>query len=77
MLILLLCQITNGYMRSENIDETSSAFMDEKESFTLFSSQTQSYLNTSISLNQTGYLPGSVVNITLVLNNNFSLSLTK
>jgi len=66
-------------MRSENIeniDETSSTFMDEKESFRLFSSQTQSYLNTSISLNQTSYLPGTVVNITLTLNNNFSLSLT-
>jgi len=76
VLILLLCQVTNGYMRSENIDETSSTFIDEKESFRLFSSQTQSNLNTSISLNQTSYLPGSFVNITLTLKNNFSLSLT-
>jgi len=75
VLNLLLCQVTIGYLRSENIDETSSAFVDEKESFTLFSSQTPSYLNTSILLNQTSYLPGSVVNITLTLNNNFSQSL--
>jgi len=73
---LLFCKVTNGYMGSENINETSTAFVDEKESFTLFSSQTQSYLNTSISLNQTSYLPGSVVNITLTLNNNFSQSMT-
>ncbi|HEC36865.1 hypothetical protein LCGC14_0766620 [marine sediment metagenome] len=76
VLILLLYQVSNGNKRTEKIDETSSVFVDEKESFKLFSSETQSSLNTSISLNQTGYLPGSVVNITLTLKNNFSQSLT-